>query len=97
MIAENIILLADEMYAELLDNMNDTLSDKPNYITEFNLEDLTIEQLNDLSETLVDKLSNAVLVNPMVENVEISITVTTKGEVSIEENLIEYVNHHLPD
>lgn len=97
MIAENIMLLADEMYAELLDNMDDTLSNKPSYITEFNLEDLTIEQLNDLSETLVDKLSNAVLVNPMVENVEISITITNKGEVSVEENLIEYVNHHLPD
>lgn len=97
MIAENIMLLADEMYAELLDNMDDTLSNKPSYITEFNLEDLTIEQLNDLSETLVDKLSNAVLVNPMVENVEISITITNKGEVSVEENLIEYVNHYLPD
>lgn len=97
MIAENIMLLADEMYAELLDNMDDTLSNKPSYITEFNLEDLTIEQLNDLSETLVDKLSDAVLVNPMVENVEISITITNKGEVSVEENLIEYVNHHLPD
>lgn len=97
MIAENIMLLADEMYAELLDNMDDTLSNKPSYITEFNLEDLTIEQLNDLSETLVDKLSNAVLVNPMVENVEISITITNKGEVSVEENLVEYVNHYLPD
>ena len=91
------MLLADEMYAELLDNVDDTLSNKPSYITEFNLEDLTIEQLNDLSETLVDKLSDAVLVNPMVENVEISITITNKGEVSVEENLIEYVNHHLPD
>ena len=88
MIAENISLLVDDMYAELVNHLDDNLSGKPSYITEYNLEDLTIEQLNDLSESLVDKLTNELIENPLVARVEISIYITNKSEISVEENLI---------
>ncbi|CCE26136.1 g112 [Yersinia phage phiR1-37] len=92
MIAENISLLVNDMYAELVNHLDDNLSGKPSYITEYNLEDLTIEQLNDLSESLVDKLTNELIENPLAARVEISISITNKSEISVEENLIEHDN-----
>jgi gamma-glutamyl phosphate reductase len=92
MIAENISLLVDDMYAELVSHLDENLSGKPSYITEYNLKDLTTEQLNDLSESLVDKLTIELLENPSATHVEISISITSKSEITVEENLVDYIN-----
>lgn len=92
MIAENIIILADDMYNELVENLNENLSGKPTYKSEFNLHDLTIEQLNDLSKVLVDRLIETILESPLVENIEVSIVISNDSLVSVEENLTEYTN-----